>query len=93
MLPIVHGKKNTKFQILCYSFLLFLTSSLPYILGFSDQIYLVASVILNLLFNFFAIRLALSNDYNNDIRASHLFKYSIIYLYLVFISFVFDKFI
>ena len=92
MLPVVHGKKNTKFQILCYSLLLFLTSSLPFILGFSDQIYLVASLILNLIFIFFAIRLSLSNDHNNDIRASHLFKFSILYLYLVFTSFVIDKF-
>ena len=91
MLPVVHGKKNTKFQILLYSLLLFLTSSLPFFLGFSDKIYLVSSVILNILFIFFAVRLVLSDVNNNDIRASHLFKYSILYLYLVFVSFVVDK--
>ena len=93
MLPVVHGKKITKFQILLYSLLLSLVSSLPFFLGFSDLTYLIFSLILNLLFVFFAVRLILSNNTNNDIRASHLFKYSIVYLYLIFISFVVDKFI
>lgn len=91
MLPVVYGKKNTKLQILFYSLLLSLTSSLPFFLGFSDKVYLISSFFLNLLFILFAVRLILSNENNNDVRASHLFKFSILYLYLVFVFLVIDK--
>ncbi len=91
MLPVVYGKKNTKLQILFYSLFLSLTSTLPFFLGFSDKVYLVSSFVLNLLFILFAVRLILSNENNNDVRASHLFKFSILYLYLIFVFLIIDK--
>ena len=93
MLPVVYGKKVTKFQVMLYSVVLNFVSLLPFFLGFSGIYYFFPSIILNLLFSFYAFSLINSSDKNNDERASRLFKYSILYLYLIFVFFVVDKFV
>ncbi|MAI85129.1 MAG: protoheme IX farnesyltransferase [Rickettsiales bacterium] len=91
MLPVKYGKKNTKIQILIYSFILFFISSLPYIMNLTTNIYFIVSCFLNLIFVYGAIDLMNSNPKNSDKKASFLFKYSIIYLYILFLSVLFDK--
>ena len=93
MLPVVHGKKITKLQVMLYSIVLNFISLLPFFMGFSGIYYLVPSIILNLFFSFYAFSLINSSTKNNDERASRLFKYSILYLYLIFVFFVIDKFV
>ncbi len=91
MLPVVHGRKVTKIQSFIYSILLFFISLAPFFLDLTGTIYLFVSLILNLIFLFHSFQLLNSDDLNHDKRASRLFKYSIIYLYLIFVFFVIDK--
>ena len=93
MLPVVHGKSITKFQVMVYSIILNIISLLPFFLNFCGLYYLVPAIILNLFFSLYAFSLSYSNSKNNDERASRLFKYSILYLYLIFVFFVVDKFL
>ncbi|MAI28886.1 MAG: protoheme IX farnesyltransferase [Pelagibacteraceae bacterium TMED124] len=93
MLPVVKGQRKTKQQILAYSLLLFLASLSPYYFGFSGIIYLFFSLILGVYFVYLAFKIFISNDENKTIYAPKLFKYSILYLYLVFLILVIDKYV
>ena len=91
MLPVVYGRKVTKIQILIYSIILSLISISPFFLNLVNQIYFFPALVLNFLFLFFSTTLLLKND--EEIYASRLFKYSIIYLYLIFSALVLDKYL
>ena len=89
MLPNVLGKKTTIKSIIKYSYLLYLVSLLPFFLDYSGILYLVISVILNTLFLYMAYCIK-----PNDIKSSKkLFKYSIFYLFMIFIALIVDSFL
>ncbi len=92
MLPVVFGKKNTKVQIFIYSIVLFLVSSSPFFLNLTGKIYLFTSFILNGFFVYYCLKLLLGDEKKNDSDASKVFKFSILYLYLIFTTFALDKF-
>jgi len=81
MLPITHGRKFTQLHILLYSVALFATTLLPVAVGMSSWFYLACAVVLGGQF----VRLAwqLYRDYS-DALARKLFRYSILYLALLF---------
>ena len=93
MLPVIKGQRKTKQQILVYSLLLFLVSLSPYYLGFSGIIYFYSSAILGAYFVYLAYKIFSSNDKNKTIYAPKLFKFSILYLYLLFLILVIDKYV
>ena len=93
MLPVIKGQRKTKQQILVYSLLLFLVSLSPYYLGFSGIIYFYSSIILGAYFVYLAYKIFKSNDKNKTIYAPKLFKFSILYLYLLFLILVIDKYV
>jgi len=93
MLPVIKGQRKTKQQILGYSLLLFLVSLSPYYLGFSGITYLFCSLILGVYFVYLAYKIFKSDDKNKTIYAPKLFKFSILYLYLVFLILVIDKYV
>jgi len=89
MLPNVLGKKTTIKSIIKYSYLLYLISLLPFFLDYSGVLYLVIAVILNTLFLYMAYCIK-----PNDIKSSKkLFKYSIFYLFMIFIALIVDNFL
>jgi len=93
MLPVVSGREKTKAQVLIYSILLSIISLLPYYLNFSGHVYLISSLLLNVYFVFLAYKLFKTEDNDSILYAPKLFKYSILYLYLVFLILVFDSFL
>ena len=93
MLPVIKGQRKTKQQILIYSLLLFLVSLSPYYFGFSGIIYLFFSLTLGVYFVYLAYKIFKSDDKNKTIYAPKLFKFSILYLYLVFLILVIDKYV
>ena len=93
MLPVVHGKKVTKIQSLAYSIALFFISISPFYLELSGILYFIASLVLSLFFVFYSFKLLICKNNENDKFASRLFKFSILYLYLIFVFFVLDKLI
>ena len=88
MLPVVSGVKNTKIQIIIYSILMFLTTLLPYILGYLGIIYFITSLLLGLYFIYHSIKVYF--DKTNQNKSIKMFLYSIIYLYVLFLSMVID---
>jgi len=89
MLPVIKGKEVTRLNIFIYSLsLIFITPSLWY-LNLLGPIYGFSSIILSLLFVFYAWRV-----YKNiEGSAPRLFKYSILYLFLIFLIMPIDKFL
>lgn len=91
MLPVVHGRKVAKIQSFIYSLVLSLVSIAPFFIGLTGELYLFSSIFLNLIFVFYSYKLLNSKKNENDIFASRLFKFSILYLYLTFMFFILDK--
>ncbi len=93
MLPVVKGKRSTKAQIFIYSILLSIIAFLPYTFNFSGLFYLIASLILNVYFCYLSFKLLKCPDDEITAHAPRLFKYSILYLYLIFTFLVIDSFL
>ncbi len=89
MLPVTHGEMFTRQHIFLYTIILFAVALMPYGHGMSGVIYLVGSVILNSIFMAYAIGLYIK--YSDDL-AKRTFKYSIIYLMLLFAVLLVDHY-
>jgi protoheme IX farnesyltransferase len=90
MLPVTHGSRFTRLQILLYSVLLLATTTLPYLIQMSGLFYLVAQLVLGGIFIYYAWRLWV--DYS-DALARRTFKYSIQYLGYLFAALLVDHWI
>ncbi|MEC8265374.1 MAG: heme o synthase [Pseudomonadota bacterium] len=93
MLPVVSGQRNTKIQIFIYSIFLMIVSTLPFFFKFSGIFYLITAVLLGSIFLYLAFKVLKSNDKKKTPFAPSLFKFSIIYLYLIFSSLVIDSYL
>lgn len=89
MLPVTHGVELTKQHLLLYTLLLVAVTLLPFAIGMSGWIYLIAAGILNALFLRYAIRL-----YRNysDALARRTFWFSILYLSALFAALLIDHY-
>ncbi len=99
MLPVVAGARETRRQILIYTLLLVPISLAPYAMGFSGRLYGVAALLLGLGFVVGAWRVwtdaqdAAGNSQTNDMPARATFKYSILYLFVLFAALAIDHLI
>ncbi len=90
MLPVVSGAKETRRQVVLYTFALVPFSLLPWALGYAGLVYGVAAAVLGL--GFFASVWRLARDrqdatgvsLTNDAPARRTFRYSILYLFALF---------
>jgi protoheme IX farnesyltransferase len=89
MLPVTHGEKFTREHIVLYTIILFAVAMMPVGLGMSGWIYLLASVLLNIGFMWYVIKLWL--NYSDELAKS-TFKFSIWYLMLLFASLLIDHY-
>jgi protoheme IX farnesyltransferase len=89
MLPVTHGPDLTRLHILLYTVLLLATSLLPFMIRMSGWLYMVSAVILGGVFLWYAWRL-----YTNysDWLARRTFRYSILYLTLIFAALLLDHY-
>jgi protoheme IX farnesyltransferase len=88
MLPVVKGIRATKNHIIIYFILLFFATLALYLFKMLGTIYLVSALALNAIFAFYIFLLIIDEK-----KYSMLcFKYSIIYLFLLFSSMILDKF-
>ena len=90
MLPVTHGVKFTKLQIILYTIILFLVSLLPFIVLMSGIFYLISASTLGAIFLYYSSKLYL--DENNE-NAFPTFVYSIYYIFLIFAALLIDHFI
>ncbi|NYT60322.1 protoheme IX farnesyltransferase [Alcaligenaceae bacterium] len=90
MLPVTHGKQFTRLHILLYSFVLFAATLLPYVVRMSGLFYLCAAVVLSGMFIAYAWRLY--KVYSDELSRK-LFRFSILYLALLFGALLIDHWI
>ncbi len=93
MLPVTHGVAETRRQILIYSVVLAAVSVAPWALGLVGPIYGVPVALISLLFVGLAARVAASRtELAGEMTAEKaLFKYSLLYLALLFAALVADR--
>jgi protoheme IX farnesyltransferase len=98
MLPVVAGAKETRRQIALYTALLVPISLLPWMIGFSGPVYGAAALVLGAGFLASAWRVlrdrqdAQGVSLTRDAPAKAAFRYSIIYLFVLFTALAVDRF-
>ena len=90
MLPVTHGDKFTRLHVLLYTVILTAVTLLPFATRMSGLIYVVAAVALDAVFLYYAIRIY--RDYS-DRLARTTFRYSILYLTLLFAALLIDHYV
>lgn len=78
MLPVTHGEKHTKIQMLIYSFIVLPVALSPYFLEIAGTIYLTIAFILSAFFIYTAIKVMFDDTYKS---AKLMFGYSVFYLF------------
>ncbi len=92
MLPITSGVKTTKLNIFVYSLILFPTVLLPYFLNFSGFFYLISAILTSSYYLFLSFKLLKEKNSTEEKKlAAHLFGYSILYLFMIFVFILIDK--
>jgi len=87
MMPVVHGEKETRRQIVLYTLLLTLLTLLPFVFGFFGVLYAVVAVGLNAAFITLSIRLQRNADRASALR---VYLFSLSYLAVLFVAMVAD---
>jgi protoheme IX farnesyltransferase len=90
MLPVTHGDKFTRLHVLLYTIVLLACSALPFVTRLSGMTYLVAAMILGAVFLFYAVKIY--TEYS-DALARRTFRYSILYLTLIFAALLVDHYL
>lgn len=90
MLPVTHGERVTKIHITAYTAILVVISVIPYFSGMSSLLYLTAALALGAGFMFWSLKLM-----RNPVPSTAMdtFKYSIVYLALLFVALVVDHYL
>ena len=89
MLPVTHGNAFTRLHVLLYTVILVAGTVLPFIYGMSGWIYLVSALVLGAMFLGYAV--ALWRRYSDEL-ARKTFRFSIIYLMLMFAALLVDHY-
>ncbi len=90
MLPITHGVEYTRWNVLAYTILLVLVTLLPWLTGMAGLIYLGGALVLGAGFLYYAVRLM---NPPNEQFAMETFRYSIIYLMVLFAFLLADHYL
>jgi heme o synthase len=90
MLPVTHGSEFTRLHVLLYTLVLFAATLLPFVYRMSGWMYLVAAVVLGVLFMWHAWRLW--RRYS-DALARKTFRFSIWHLSLLFAALLVDHYL
>ena len=90
MLPVTHGEKFTRLQVLLYTIIMVASTLLPFVYRMSGWIYLVSAIVLGLVFMYYAVRIYLAYS---DKLAQTTFRYSILYLSLLFAALLVDHYV
>jgi protoheme IX farnesyltransferase len=99
MLPVVKGARHTRICIMVYTLLLLPLSLVPYILGLMGPIYGVTALLTGAVFAYHSWLVltdrqdAQGNSLTQNAPARAAFKYSILYLFILFGACVVDRFL
>lgn len=90
MLPVTHGEHYTKVHILLYTLMLLAVSVMPFAIHMSGPLYLVAALVLGARFLYWAVVLYRDSRPHAAIKT---FKFSIWYLFALFIALLVDHYL
>ncbi len=90
MLPVTHGIRYTKLNVLLYTILLLVVSVLPFVVGMSGWLYLVGASLGGARFMYWAVVLYRTDKPQVAMRT---FRYSIVYLMLIFVCLLVDHYL
>jgi protoheme IX farnesyltransferase len=88
MLPVTHGDTYTKINIVLYTLMLIVVTVMPYLTGLFGWLYLAGCLILGVGFLFYSALMWLNKD-----SGMRTFKYSIVYLMLLFAIMLLDHYL
>jgi protoheme IX farnesyltransferase len=97
MLPVTHGARETRKQVLLYTLLLVPLTLAPTLLGFAGWIYAASALLLGAEFLRHALAVwrdrqdAAGRSLSGDVPARKAFRYSLSYLGLLFIALAVDR--
>ncbi len=89
MAPLVWGERETKRQMFWYTLILIPLTLLPYAFGVLGPVYLVLATLLGAKFIYEVVRVARAVEWTKP--AWHLYKFSLLYLALLFAAMVVDR--
>ena len=90
MLPVTHGEHYTKVHILLYTCIMIAVTLLPFVIHMSGLLYLASALLLGARFLFWATVLYRDSRPHAAIKT---FRYSIIYLFALFIALLADHYL
>ena len=90
MLPVTHGTTFTRLQILLYTVLLVIVTTLPFLTHMSGVVYLAGVSVLNIGFLWYALRMMISKDI---LLPMYTFAFSITYLMVLFVFLLVDHYV
>ncbi|MBV8784790.1 MAG: protoheme IX farnesyltransferase [Gammaproteobacteria bacterium] len=90
MLPVTHGIAYTRQQVLLYTLLLFVVTLLPYLTRMSGLVYLLAALVLNSTFVWYALVLRVTARAELPMR---VFRFSVTYLMWLFAALLVDHYL
>ena len=91
MLPVVRGDRATTIGILQYAAALIPLSMLLFVVRAAGLLYLLAAIVLGLVFLWYAVRLVRVADVGRRALARSAYVYSLLYLALLFVAIMVDS--
>ncbi len=89
MMPVVHGERRTKWEMLLYTIFLVPLSLMPAAFGALGPVYLVAAALLGARLLWYCIQLL--REAGVTPTAWKMYKYSLVYLFLLFLAMGIDR--
>ena len=95
MLPVVAGERVTRHQIGLYTIPMAAAAIAPWPMGLAGYVYGLVAVATSAVFAFYAVQVALRTAGADDamVPEKRLFKWSILYLFLIFAALVADRWV
>lgn len=95
MLPVVAGERSTRRHIFVYTLPMIAAAVLPWALGYTGSIYGAVAIAMSLLFLALAVPVGLRRSSEGDamLPERRLFKFSILYLFILFATVVIDRWV
>lgn len=90
MLPVTHGNRFTRLQILLYTVLLMAACLMPFAIGMSSWLYLAVAFVLS--FGFIGYAIALMRNYSDELSRK-TFRFSLIHLSALFAALLLDHYL
>ena len=89
MAPLVWGERETMSQMLWYTIILLALTAMPFAFGAFGIIYLASAIVLGLILLTGIVRMIIATDWTA--RAWWVYKYSLLYLALLFVAMAIDR--